>query len=187
MEDQKQQIKDLRIEIGNLEDKVAALSKENETFKRDNNRWSGQVNDPTLSMPLNFRNKQAINTHVAYPIRHSLTGTEPATAGNYEVFFTADYPCEVVSVSEVHRVLGTDGSAVTLNIEKLTSGQALDAGTAILTTALSLKTTINVPQFGILVSTGARVLARGDRLALVDAGTLTAVAGLTVTVYIKQI
>ena len=99
MEDQKQQIKDLRIEIGNLEDKVAALSKENETFKRDNNRWSGQVNDPTLSMPLNFRNKQAINTHVAYPIRHSLTGTEPATAANYEVFFTADYPCEVVLVS----------------------------------------------------------------------------------------
>lgn len=141
----------------------------------------------SLTIPLDFKTKQAINTHVAYPVVVNLQNTDAATAANYDVFFTADYPCEVVSVSETHRVLGTDGGAVTLNIEKLTSGQALDAGTAIISTALSLKTTINTPQFGILVSTGARVLAKGDRLALVDSGTLTAVAGLTVTVYIKQI
>lgn len=138
-----------------------------------------------LTIPLDFKTKQALNTHIAYPIRHSIV--DGATAANYDVFFTADYPCEVVSVSETHRVLGTDGGAVTLTIEKLTSGQALDAGTVLLTTALSLKTTINTPQFGVLVSTGARVLARGDRLALKDAGTLTAVAGVSVTIYVKQI
>lgn len=107
-----------------------------------------------------------------------------ATAANYDVIFTAPFPCEVSKVIETHRVASSSG---TLNIEKLTSGQALDAGTNILATAFSTATTANTPQTkkGVaLVSTTARQLKEGDRLALVDAGTLTSSAGLQVTIFL---
>jgi hypothetical protein len=116
----------------------------------------------------------------------NLPGTMPATAANYEVFFTAPRPVEILEVIETHRVAGTDGSAVTLNLEILKSGQALDAGSTVLKTAFNLKSTINTPvsMSGYDLTT-SRILSQGQRLALKDAGTLTAVAGLSVTVYLK--
>jgi len=161
----------LRRRIENSESKISTFEKE----------------VGTLTLPLNPRTIQAINTRVVYPVTVNLFGTNAATAANYDVFFTADTSCQVVSISETHRVLGTDAGAVTLNVEKLTSGQTLGAGVNILTTALSLKTTINIPQYGVLANGSGRVLNKGDRLALVDSGTLTAVAGLVVTVTLKNI
>ena len=112
--------------------------------------------------------------------------TDAATTTRYGVFFIAQAACVVEDVWEVHRALGTNGGAVTVDIEKLTSGQALDAGTTCLATALSLKTTIDVPQQGTLHATiSRRQLARGDRLALKDAGTLTSVAHVCVTVVVR--
>lgn len=116
----------------------------------------------------------------------NLFGTDPATAANYDVFFTAPRPMEIMEVWETHRVAGTDAGAVTLNLEILDSGEALDAGDTVLDTAFSLKTTANTPQsaYGSDLSSN-RVLTSGQRLALRDSGTLTAVAGLSVTVYLK--
>lgn len=109
-----------------------------------------------------------------------------ATAGNYDHFFTADFPCEVVQAYEVHRVKGTDASAVTLDIEKLTSGQALDAGVSVLSGTFDLKGTINTPQrVKATASEINRVLSPGDRLALKDAGVLTAVAGVQIEILLK--
>lgn len=119
-------------------------------------------------------------------VRHTLTGTSAATAGNYGAFYIVPVACLVTGIKEVHEVLGTDGSAVTLNVEKLTGTTAPGSGTGILSTAFSLKATINTVQIGTLTTTSAtRTLAIGDRLGLVKTGTLTAVAGVTVMVELQ--
>ena len=115
-----------------------------------------------------------------------LPGTMPATAGNYGAFAWIYAPCVVEEIWESHEVAGSDAGAVTVDLEKLSSGTAPASGTTILSTALSLKTTANTPQQGTLKSDiSARQLARGDRLALKDSGTLTDVAGLVVSVIIR--
>jgi len=108
----------------------------------------------------------------------------------FGVIFIALWPCEVLSVGETHRTAGSDAGSVTLQLEKLTSGQALDAGTTMLQTAFDLKSTANTPVIktgrDLVFTPGYRTLETGDRLALKDAGTLTALAGINVTVYFKR-
>src|SRR3990167_364762 len=112
--------------------------------------------------------------------------SDGSTAGNYDHFFVADFPCEVIQAYESHRVLGTNGSAVTLDVEKLTDGQALDAGVTVLASTFNLKSTVNTGQRVKASTTEAdRNLKPGDRLALKDAGTLTAVAGVLVEVLLR--
>ena len=121
-----------------------------------------------------------------YYIAHSLPNTQPQTSGNYTHFFIAPAPCVVTAISEVHQTAGTDSSAVTLQIEKLSGTTAPGSGNSILGTALSLKATANTVQNGVLTMTLAdRTLAKGDRLALKSSGTLTAVAGLVVLTEIQ--
>lgn len=118
-------------------------------------------------------------------IRWTLPGELPATAANYGVIFIADRPCTVVGFEEVHQTAGSDGSAVTLQLEKLTGTEAPDAGVDLLATALSLKATANTVQTGTLIQTRDVTLQDGDRLCLNDSGTLTAVANVTVTIFIQ--
>jgi hypothetical protein len=114
--------------------------------------------------------------------------TSAATAANYGVFFIAPYACEVIEAWESHKTAGSDGSAVTLTVEKLTGGQALDAGSAVLSGTWNLKGTANDPnRLRNVSSFSARHLNAGDRLALKDAGTLTAVAHVCVTILIKAL
>ncbi len=112
----------------------------------------------------------------------------PATATNYGTFFTALVPCEIMMMSERHGTAGTNGGAVTMQVEKLASGTAKGAGTNILTTAFSLKTTADTPVFKEPKDfvAGAFVLIKGDALALEATGTLTDVANLQVTLMIKR-
>ena len=119
----------------------------------------------------------------------SLPGTLSATATNYGVFFIANRPIEITKIKEVHNTAGSDGSAVTLQIEKLTGTTALDSGSTILNTAFNLKGTANtvVSYQGYKDLTINRQLVEGDRLALKDAGTLTNVAGVCVTIYYKYL
>lgn len=109
----------------------------------------------------------------------SLPDTMSATAANYGVFFIATRPCKIISIKEQHKVAGTNASAVTLQIERLTSGTALDAGTELLVTSFNLKATANTTQSSNLIQASA--LNTGDALALKDAGTLTDVSGVVVT------
>ncbi len=111
-----------------------------------------------------------------------------ATAANYGVFFVAPFACEVVSVREVHTAAGTDAGAVTLDVEKLTGTQALDAGVSVLAATVNLKGAANtVVNPALTATTANKQLAVGDRLALKDAGVLTAVAGVAVVVELKKI
>jgi hypothetical protein len=156
-------------------------TKERETeiveFKKEND------NSNDISIKERIR-ADDVDKKDGFIITAQLVGTEPATAANYEVFFIAPKPCMVLEVREVHRVLGTNAGAVTLNIEKLTGTQALDAGVTLCKTAFNLKSTINTVVTKKYADLQNLVLAAGDRLALKDAGTLTAVAGLTITLYL---
>jgi len=124
------------------------------------------------------------------PVRWTIPGIQAATATNYGVIFIADRPCTVVGFQEVHQTKGTDVGAVTLQLEKLTGTTVLGSGINLLQTALSLKATINTIQEGVMAITntgGVRdvSLAVGDRLALSDSGTLTALANVTITIFIQ--
>lgn len=108
-----------------------------------------------------------------------------------QCFFTANYPCKVVAVKEVHSAAGTDGSAVSLQVTKDTSTNAPGAGTDLLTNntnvGFDMKGTANTVQTGALVAEATRTLAVGDRLSLDYAGTLTTLAGVQVTVSIQRL
>lgn len=124
-------------------------------------------------------------------VTKQLHGTTPQTAANYGIIFIAWHPCEVIAVQEVHETAGTDGGAVTLQVEKLTGTTAPGSGSNLLTTAFNLKSAINTVVSKTtpdLTTTKADLrLERGDRLALKDSGTLTAVAGVNVTIYLKPL
>lgn len=103
-------------------------------------------------------------------------------------FFIARQPCEVLWVAESHIVAGTDAGSVTMDIVKLTSGQAVASGVSILTTEFDMKSTANTPvqkQGKDLANT--RQLKNGERLALDFTGKLTALAGVQVTLYLKNL
>ena len=114
----------------------------------------------------------------------SLPGVQPQTASNYGIFYIANRPIEIRKIKEVHSVAGNDGSAVTLQVEKLTGTTALDSGSTLLTTAFNLKGTDNtVVSYEGRGLTSNRILKEGDRLALKDSGTLTNLQGVCVTIY----
>ncbi len=117
---------------------------------------------------------------------YTMVGGSAATTANYSVFFTAPISMTLSGITEVHVVKGTNGSPVTLQIEKLTDSQAPGTGVSLLTTAFDLKGTINTVVNGQLVTTiGSIQLKKGDRLGLVPTGTLTAVSNVTVTLLIN--
>lgn len=123
----------------------------------------------------------------AVPVIFNVPGG--AVAADYEgVPFIADKAYEVIAVKERHLVLGTDVGAVTLMVKKVPSGTAPGAGTDTLAAGISLKAAINTVQDGTLHATLAnKQLAVNDGLALVTTGVLTAVDGVSVTVYLKPL
>lgn len=128
-----------------------------------------------------------LKRNILKPVSGVVASTAAATAANYGCFFVADRTYEVISISEVHFVAGTNGGAVTISVEKCNSGVAPGSGVDLLASALSLKATINTPQFGSLTLTkSSLLLIKGDRLVLKDTGTLTDVADVAVTVLLRE-
>lgn len=166
---------------------MADLNVENE-IRRIWTAIEGLKQDPIL--PDHFHNRydaSPINFIDIYQkkvwVQHTVYGTDAATATNYGVFYIVPAACYITKFQEVHQTAGSDGGAVTVTLEKLTGTTALDSGTDVLASVLSLKATANTVQTGTLTSTlGARTLAAGNRLALKDAGVLTAVANVTVLI-----
>lgn len=115
-----------------------------------------------------------------------LAGTTPATSGNYGVFFIFPYGGTITGITEVHGTAGSDGSAVTLQIEKLTGTQASGAGVSLLGTSFNLKATANTVQTATLTGVTSNLQFNvGDRLGLVLTGTPTSLADLVVVVQFK--
>lgn len=123
-----------------------------------------------------------------FHIWHTIQGVNAATGTFYGVFWIAPFACYLSGFKEVHQTAGTDGGTVSLTLEKLTGTQALDAGSVMLNSALSLKAAENTVQTGVLTGTIANLnLSVGDRIAMKGAGTLTAVANITVDLEITII
>lgn len=124
-----------------------------------------------------------LDCEVPHYVAHwAMANTAPATAANFGSIWVAPVPLRFIGGYESHAVVGSDGSAVTLDIEKLAATQALDAGTVITSGTVSLKATADTPQVIAPHATAATArVAAGQRVALKDAGTLTALAGVVVT------
>jgi hypothetical protein len=102
--------------------------------------------------------------------------------------FIATGPCEVVGVSEVHTVAGSDGGAVTLDVTKCDGTEAPASGVTVLSSTIDLKGTANTVVNRTLTATRAdRKLIAGERLGINVTGTLTALAGGVVTIRIKRL
>lgn len=101
-------------------------------------------------------------------------------------FFIADRDYDLIDLSEVHKTLGTDASAVTVAVTIDTGTTAAGAGLVVQTdntnAGFSLKATINTTQVGTLATLRNRVVPAGARLSVKFAGVTTAVAGVTITV-----
>lgn len=124
-------------------------------------------------------NKDQFNIPITLP------GTTPATAANYGLFFIAHVPCELTAVALRYGTASTSG---TLQIEKLTGTQALDGGTVLLSSTISMSAAANTTYFGTLTGTVLDLqLARGEALALKDGGTLTSLENLNITVRMKPL
>lgn len=99
---------------------------------------------------------------------------------------------EVVEVMETHIVAGTDGGAVSMDLVKAGSGVALGAGTSVLGSVFNLKSTINTPvrkslSSGLAAAAATRRITGGQRLDIDFQGTLTAAAGVCVTVVLRML
>ena len=112
-----------------------------------------------------------------------LKNTDAITAGNYGTFFIASRPYEVMEIRAVWSVAG--GAGATLQVERLTGATAEGSGDNIINTAIALTTTANTVNEKKNIGLSNRILSTGDRLALVDAGTLTGLNNLVVTVLLK--
>lgn len=126
------------------------------------------------------------NRDILFPI--ILPGTSSATAGNYGMVFIAPYTCTFVGANEAHGTKGTDGSTVTLQIEKLTGTVASGSGITLMSAGFNLKGNINTIQYSALASIPKLnfSMKKGDRLGLVLTGTPTSVAQLVVTVLLRH-
>lgn len=101
-------------------------------------------------------------------------------------FYIANQAMRVVSISEVHRVLGS--STPTAVVRKCTSGQAIASGTSLMSNSFDLHATAETQQNGTLATNPATLtLAAGDRLAFDITGTTTALAGVCVTVMLQPL
>lgn len=121
-------------------------------------------------------------------VHHTIQGVSAATAGYYGVFLIVPAPGLIVGFKEVHSTAGTDGGAVTLDLEKLTGTTAAGSGVTALNSTLSLKAAANTVQTATITFTSAnKTLAGGDRLALKLTGTPTSLATVSVLLTLQLI
>lgn len=114
-----------------------------------------------------------------------LVDADAAVAANYATILNLTHPMELVMASISFTNASTSG---TLQIEKLTGTQAPGSGTALMTAVFSLSATANTVQTktGREMNDG-RVFKQGDRLALIDGGTLTNLKNLVLTMYFRPL
>ena len=123
-----------------------------------------------------------------FVVTETLQGAAAATAANYGKFFIATHKCVVKAISEVHTTKGTNGSDVTLTVERLQGTETSGNGDALLASTLNLKGDDETVQTGTLTTTSANlILSAGDRLNLIDTGTLTSLAGVCVSVELEMV
>lgn len=131
---------------------------------------------------------EEIEAKLGMMVYRDFPGATAQTATNYGYIFTPPFPYEILSIVEKHDVAGTDAGAVTLDILKVPNGTTLASGVSVLVSTFSLKSTADtaIMKQGIALSSN-RSFAPLDSIALVVSGTLTALEGVQVTIYIKPL
>jgi hypothetical protein len=114
------------------------------------------------------------------------SGIGAASVSGDQVFI-AQHAYQVTGIKIVQSAQG--GSGCVIDVEKLTGTTAPGAGTVIGTGSYNCNSTANntVTTYVLTGTTGNLQLAAGDRLGLKLGGTLTALAGATVTIQLKAI
>lgn len=117
---------------------------------------------------------------------NTISVTVPIVAASVDTHvFIADDAYQVVSINEVHSVVG--GSSAALSVKKCTGTTAPASGTALHATGIDLTATVNTNIVPTLVATTATLqLAATDKLAFDFSGTLTGLVG-TVTLNLRRI
>jgi len=109
------------------------------------------------------------------------TLTLSGIAGNFAVGETITDP--VTGSAKVASAL----AGVTVMLKKVPNGTAPSAGTDMLSTGMTLNSIINTNQTATLSTTaGAIAITRGDSLAFITTGTLTALVGVTIAVVLRS-
>jgi hypothetical protein len=115
---------------------------------------------------------------------YTLKGSDAATSGNYSVFFTAPHTLIINRVVASWTTASTSG---TLNLEILPSGTAPGGGSSVLSTTIDTSATANTPVTkNKRVDFSSQKVKQGDRVALVDGGTITNLTDLNVTIYFRR-
>src|SRR3990167_4853692 len=105
------------------------------------------------------------------------------TTAEFAAFFIADRHYRVIGARERHSVAGTNGSAVTAQVQKVTSGTAKASGVNVLSTTFDLKSTADTPVWlGPSTTAADIVLVPGDALTVLSSGTYTALIDTTIKV-----
>jgi hypothetical protein len=118
-------------------------------------------------------------------ITAQLQGAVPVTAANYGQFFIAPYDCVVRQIDASWRTASSSG---TLQVERLQGTEAKDAGDDLLASTISTAGAAETVNTGTLTTTTENLqLSAGDRLGLVNGGTLTSLADLCVTVILTPL
>lgn len=100
-----------------------------------------------------------------------------------QAIFLANRAYRIIGIREVHSTAGSDAGTVTIHVEKETGTTAPAGGTTVMSGTFNAKGTANTVQAATLSTTTAdTILAAGDRLSVDFTGTLTALAGVVVTV-----
>ena len=130
---------------------------------------------------------------MAFPMQRTATGGATQVVPIFDAspadksVFIAPHDLVVRRIDYTHSTAGSDGGAVTLQVVKMTGTQAPSAGSAMLATAFNGKGTALTVQAGALTGTSANLrLNAGDRIGLDYTGTLTALAGVNLTVVYQQ-
>jgi hypothetical protein len=94
----------------------------------------------------------------------------------------------LVAVKEVHGTKGTDGSAVTLSIERLQGTETSGNGDQVVAATVNLKGAVNTVQSGTIVLTDdIDIFEVGNRVGVNVTGTTTAVAAMIVSLQFRPI
>ena len=95
---------------------------------------------------------------------------------------------ELVSVREAHGTAGTDGSAVTLSIERLQGVETSGNGDQVVAATINLKGAANTTQSGTVVTASdIDQFEAGDRVGVNVTGTNTDLANMAVSCYFRPI
>lgn len=128
---------------------------------------------------LNLRNHLSFGYH---QVSKTLESGDASITTRYGRFFNTDFDIEIISAEETHQAAA--GSADTLDIYKLTSGQATSAGVSVLASVFTVNSTANTPvRRDATTVRNNRILKRGDGLAFITSGTFASLDTLTITVY----